>query len=261
MKNKFPHIQIFLSGILFLCLISMSCIMAVSAKEFSGGWYFKKTEDHTQPPLDAPLAYTRDLDSYFCGSPEERVIYLTFDAGYETGNIAKILDTLKAHHAQGAFFVLSHLIEDNTDLVKRMAAEGHLVCNHTMHHKDMTILSPEAIGQELCGLAKLYSEKTGCDMAPFYRPPEGKFNRQSLETVRSLGYKTIFWSYAYCDWDNKKQPDPEKSAERILAHTHNGMVLLLHPTSDTNAAILDRLLTAWEEQGYRFGSLYELTEK
>ena len=230
---------------------------------FSGGWYFKKTEDHSQPPLDAPLAYTETLDSYYCdhmAKDDDKVLYLTFDAGYDNGNVGKILDTLKKHHAAGAFFVLSHLVEDNTELVCRMAEEGNLVCNHTAHHKDMTALNEEAFREELTALETLYREKTGRELARYYRPPEGKFDRKTLEYARSMGYKTIFWSYAYCDWDNNKQPDPEDAMKRILQHTHNGMVLLLHPTSATNAEILDALMTAWEAEGYRFGSLDELTE-
>lgn len=190
---------------------------------------------------------------------DDKVIYLTFDAGYENGNVEKILDALKDHNATGAFFVLDNIIMRNPDLVKRMSDEGHLVCNHTAKHHDMTkITSKDQFAKELKTLEDAYFELTGRDMAKFYRPPEGRFSEQNLKFAKELGYKTVFWSFAYADWDNNKQPDEAKSIEKVLSHTHNGEIILLHPTSATNAAIMDRLLTEWENQGYRFGSLSEL---
>ena len=228
------------------------------------GWYFKKNDDHTLPPLDENLSYITQYGGYYADTEardDDRVIYLTFDAGYENGNVEKILNVLKKHDAQGAFFVLSHLIEAEPDLVRRMVSEGHLVCNHSANHRDMTTLSEGAFCEELSSLAALFKETTGRDMAMYYRPPEGKFSETSLSYAQNAGYKTIFWSLAYPDWDNDRQPDPEKAKETLLSHTHNGMVLLMHPTSATNAAILDDLLTSWETDGYRFGSLDELTAK
>lgn len=249
---------------LSLILLLSSAAVKVSAEDFAGGWYFRKTEDHTQPPPDAPLAYTETLGAYSCdrrASDDDRVIYLTFDAGYENGNVEKILDTLKKHNAGGAFFVLSHFAASRPDLIRRMAAEGSLICNHTAHHKDMTKLDETAFREELTALEAAVKEKTGCEVSHYYRPPEGKFDRKTLTWAKDMGYKTIFWSYAYCDWDNDRQPDPEQAKKQLLLHTHNGMVLLLHPTSATNASILDDLMTAWEKEGYRFGSLDELTRE
>ena len=144
--------------------------------------------------------------------------------------------------------------------IERMKNEGHLVCNHTAKHKDMTKLSEEEAEKELRALETLYRETFGCELAPFYRPPEGKFDRKSLCVAKKLGYHTAFWSLAYADWDNEKQPDPEKAKKLLSDHLHNGAVILLHPTSKTNADILDALLTQWEQEGYRFGSLSEFAE-
>ena len=140
-----------------------------------------------------------------------------------------------------------------------MAEEGHLVCNHTAKHPDMSRITDKTLFcKQLSALEKVYADCTGKEMAPFYRPPEGRFSRQNLRYAEEEGYTTVFWSYAYADWDNNRQPDPERAIAQILAHTHPGMVILLHPTSATNAKIMDRLLTAWEQDGYRFGSLEEL---
>ena len=252
-----------------MTLLSLVSIVSLlfSACPASGnptGFYVKRNAEHRQPSLDTAISYIEQYDAYYVDrrhgdTCDERVLYLTFDAGYENGNIEKILDTLKAENVPGAFFVLENLIVRNTALVRRMRDEGHLVCNHTMHHPDMTkITDIDAFANELQALEALYSEMVGGEMPKYYRPPEGRFSRENLEMAQSLGYKTIFWSFAYADWDNKKQPSEEYAIKKILDNTHNGAVILLHPTSATNAAILSRLIKEWRQMGYRFGTLGEL---
>ena len=223
-------------------------------------WYCKRQKDHIRPPLGSDIAYIEDCGGVYLGA-DEKVIYLTFDAGYENGNVERILDTLKKHEVEGAFFILENLINRNTDLVLRMKEEGHLVCNHTAKHKDMTKITEGEIKKELQTLETLYAEKIGGKLAPFFRPPEGKFDRRSLQIVNDLGYTTVFWSLAYADWDNNKQPGHDFAKKILSENLHNGAVILLHPTSKTNADILDQLITEWKAEGYRFGSLREFTEK
>lgn len=247
-----------------VCGNAMSAEAPCYNEEAAYNWYCKNNNDHKAPVLPSEFSFIERCGGYFVdknAKEDDKVIYLTFDAGYENGNVEKILDALKAHNASGAFFVLSNLIKREPDLVKRMKNEGSLVCNHTASHRDMTkIKDPNLFKEELDKLDAMYKELTGKELDKFYRPPEGRFCEANLKLASAIGYKTIFWSFAYADWDNNKQPDPDKAFERIMAHTHNGMVILLHPTSDTNAKIMDRLLTAWEKDGYRFGSLYELTK-
>ena len=223
------------------------------------GWYCMHKKNGERPPLPGEMSYIGNYGGYYLGD-DEKVIYLTFDAGYENGNIEKILDTLKAEEVPAAFFILENLVESNTELVMRMADEGHLVCNHTAKHKDMTKMATESdFAAELARMENVYTEITGRKLAHYFRPPEGKISEQSLAWADSLGYKTILWSYAYADWDNAKQPDPSVAVEKIISGTHNGEVLLLHPTSSTNAEILPELIHRWKEMGYRFGTLDELT--
>ena len=228
--------------------------------EAAQNWYCKREKDHIRPSADPNMAYIEEENGFFIGkNPEDKVIYLTFDAGYENGNVARILDTLKAHNAEGAFFILENLITRNPALVERMKNEGHLVCNHTAKHKDMTkVENIEDFEKELSSLEALYFEKTGKTMAKFYRPPEGKYDEKSLQFANELGYKTIFWSLAYADWDNNNQPSAEKAMKILLDNIHNGAVILLHPTSSTNAEILPRLIRTLKAEGYRFGTLDEL---
>lgn len=253
---------VFLSAVLTFFAFNIIC-SAAHTDDTAYHWYCKNNDSNTQPPLPSEFSFIENHGGYYIDKNAEesdKVIYLTFDAGYENGNVAKILDILKAHNAKGAFFILANLINRDPDIVRRMADEGHEVCNHTAHHKNMTsITDPEAFRKELDELSRLYKDCTGKEISPFYRPPEGTFSERNLKYADELGYKTVFWSYAYADWDNNAQPNPEAAYKRVMSHTHNGEVLLLHPTSATNAEILDRLLTEWENNGYHFGTLGELT--
>ncbi len=212
------------------------------------------------PPLGpAGKEQLQKYDAVYLGNTEEKVIYLTFDAGYENGATEKILDALKKHNAPASFFLVGNYLEKNPDLVRRMVNEGHIVANHTMHHYDMSKLSDKAaFSKELTDLENLYREITGGEMPKYYRPPQGIYSQENLEMAKELGYKTVFWSLAYVDWNNDKQPSADYAFSKLLPRTHNGAVVLLHSTSATNAQIMDELLTKWEELGYRFGSIEEL---
>ncbi len=252
--------------ILATCCAVLLCLFTIgaSAQDTVYGWYCVRNKEHRQPIADESLRWVEEYHGYYLDhahndQSEEKVIYLTFDAGYENGNVAKILDVLKAENVPAAFFVLDHLIEKDTALVCRMSEDGHIVANHTAKHRDITKFeSKEALQAELSALETLYREKTGREMLKVFRPPEGKFSRQSMAWLSELGYKTIFWSIAYADWDNAKQPSPEYAKAKILDHMHNGAIILLHPTSATNAAILGDVITECRALGYRFGTLDEL---
>ena len=247
-----------------VAILSFSSFDASAYSRQTHSWYCMRA-GNKPPSIESQMAFVKDHDGYFLdenASENDPVIYLTFDAGYENGNIADILDTLKKHDVKAAFFILKNLITKDTELVKRMGDEGHLVCNHTASHKDMTsVCSIEEFSSELKAIEDIYRENTGREMAKFYRPPEGKISEENMYFADTLGYDTVFWSFAYADWDNNDQPDPDTSRRLILDNTHNGMVLLLHPTSATNANILDSLICEWKAMGYRFGDLNELCKK
>ena len=226
-------------------------------------WFFKKTSDHTQPKLDPSLSYITKYNCAYVDNSRaesaEKVLYLTFDAGYENGNVARILDTMKQENVRGSFFILENLIKRNPDLIERMNSEGHLICNHTAKHKDMSrITEQKTFKAELEKLENIYREATGKEMAKIYRPPEGRFSELNLKHATELGYKTVFWSFAYADWDNKNQMPADEALKRILDGVHNGAVILLHPTSSTNADIMSRLIKELKGQGYRFETLDKL---
>ena len=213
-----------------------------------------------QPPIGpANGAVLARYDAAYLGDTNQQVLYLTFDAGYENGCTSQILDILKKHQVSAAFFLVGNYMETNPDLVRRMVAEGHIVANHTMHHPDMSKISDKAAFQkELQDLDKLYFDITGQEMPKYYRPPQGIYSEENLKMAQEMGYKTVFWSLAYVDWNNDKQPTADYAYSKLIPRTHNGAVVLLHSTSKTNAEILDTLLTRWEQMGYRFAALDEL---
>ena len=225
----------------------------------TGSWGLSFRQEGAAPIGNADAAHLRQYDAAYIGNTGEKVLYLTFDAGFENGLTAGILDTLKKHQVPAAFFLVGNYIEKNADLVRRMAAEGHTVGNHTMHHYDMSRLSDKAsFSKELTDLEDLYRQTLGQEMPKFYRPPQGIYSEENLRMAKELGYKTVFWSLAYVDWNQDAQPTAEQAFFKLLPRTHDGAVVLLHSTSRTNAEILDQLLTKWKDMGYRFGTIEEL---
>lgn len=225
----------------------------------SANWGLSFPKEGGAPVGNASTEDLAKYDAYYLGDTSQKVIYLTFDCGYENGCTEAILDALKKHNAPAAFFVVGHMIESAPDIVKRMAAEGHVVGNHTFHHPDMSSISDQAAFQkELDSLAELYQNTVGKPLSHFYRPPQGKYNEENLKQAQALGYHTVFWSLAYVDWNTDNQPSPEQAYAKLLPRIHDGAIVLLHSTSTTNAEILDELLTKWENMGFSFRSLNEL---
>lgn len=222
-------------------------------------WYFKQTVKGEQPVVCDNVDFLDKYDLIYMGNANDKKIYLTFDMGYENGNTEKILDALKKHNAKGAFFVTGHYLDTNPDIIKRMVSEGHLVCNHTDKHADLTQISDkEKFSQQVEGLAQRFYELTGSEMPKYLRPPEGKYSERELKMSEELGYTNVFWSFAYKDWLNDAQPSREEAMEKIISCTHNGMVALLHATSATNGEIMDELLTKWEKMGYEIYPISDL---
>ena len=245
----------------FVILVTAALVIGIfgSRSIQTGAWGLSFRTEGAPPVGNAGSAQLQQYDAAFLGDPGEKVIYLTFDAGYENGSTEKILDTLKKHQVPAAFFLVGNYIQQNSDLVRRMAQEGHTVGNHTMHHPDMSRITDKAAFQkELSDLEALYKEVTGEDLPKYYRPPQGIYSEENLKMAKELGYKTVFWSLAYVDWNNDSQPTKEQAFSKLLPRIHNGAVVLLHSTSSTNAEILDELLTKWKEMGYSFAPVEEL---
>lgn len=227
------------------------------AAEESWGLSFR--EEGKPPEGNADQAELARYDAFYLGDTDQKTIYLTFDAGYETGYTASILDVLKAHKVQAAFFMTGSFISENPELVQRIQKEGHTAGNHTATHPDLSsIASKEAFKNELEAVEKAYQNCTGRNMKKFYRPPRGKYSTANLKMAQSMGYHTFFWSLAYVDWYQDRQPSREEALDTLTRRIHPGAIVLLHSTSQTNSLILDELLDIWTDLGYSFGSLEDL---
>lgn len=238
--------------LLTIAQLSRSAVTASS-------WGLSFSGEGQTPSGPASAQQLQALGAAYVGKTDEKVLYLTFDAGYENGYTDEILDILKKHGVKAAFFLVGDYLERNGDLVRRMVEEGHIVGNHTASHPDMSKISDKAaFTKELQEVETLFREITGKELPKFYRPPQGVYSQQNLEHAQELGYQTVFWSLAYADWDNNKQPTRDYAFSKLMPRTHNGAVILLHATSKTNAEILDELLTTWKNNGYRFETIDQL---
>ena len=252
----------YFSGFGIHYLFSQPTTVLPASSSSEGNWGLSFQEEGVRPVGNATPSELAKYQAAYADETDEKVIYLTFDAGYENGNLPAILDALKNHQAVGTFFVVGNFLETSPALTKRMVAERHIVGNHTYHHPDMSKISTkEAFEKELNDVETLFQSITGSEMAHYYRPPQGKYSTSNLEMAKELGYKTFFWSLAYVDWIQDEQPTKEQAFSKLLSRIHPGAVVLLHSTSSTNAAILDELLTKWEEMGYHFAPLSELADK
>ena len=254
MKKTILRALLWLSTLAALAL-AILCARALASES----WGLHFGQEGAPPTGSSSAEALAAYDAASLGDTTNKRIYLTFDAGYENGHTAKILDTLRAHEVPAAFFLVGNYLEQEPELVRRMLREGHTVGNHTYHHYDMDRISdPAAFAKELTDLEALYEQVTGERMQKYYRPPRGVYSEENLRQARALGYKTVFWSLAYVDWNTDAQPTREEALEKLLPRIHPGAVILLHSTSATNAEILDELLTRWEEAGYEFGTIEEL---
>ncbi|MBR5741735.1 MAG: polysaccharide deacetylase family protein [Firmicutes bacterium] len=178
-------------------------------------------------------------------------IYLTFDEGYENGFTPPILDTLKEKGVSAVFFCTGHFVKSEPELIQRMIDEGHVVGNHTMNHPNMVNASLEKAKADILELHDYILDKYNYEM-DLFRFPEGEFSEQTLALVEQCGYRSIFWSFAYADWDPANQWTQQKAKDYILEHVHDGEIMLLHAVSETNAAILGDVIDAIRAMGFEF---------
>lgn len=214
-------------------------------------WGIGKSKDVNGQPIDCIEAngIFNQYDAWFVGQANHE-IYLTFDNGYENGNTPTILDILKEKNVHAIFFVTAQYVKENPDLVQRMIDEGHKLGNHSYHHYSFAEIDMEQVVNEIQSLDDLVIEQFRIKM-DYLRPPKGEFTEQSLALIQALGYKTLFWSFAYYDYNVNDQPDEKESLKKCLDNAHPGAIYLLHSISDTNTAILADLIDGLREMNYK----------
>ena len=219
------------------------------------GWVIKRNDNHEQP--DVGNVNRKILDKYqglYMGNKEQKLVYLTFDLGYEAGYTPKILEVLKQNEVKATFFITAHYVNTQPDLVKQMIDEGHIIGNHTVNHKSMPSCSLETIKKEVMDLHSAIYDKFGYEMK-FIRPPKGEYSERTVAYTNTLGYTSVMWSFGYDDWDEKKQGREEYGKKKILDNVHNGEIMLLHATSKDNANILDDVIKEIKNMGYEFRNI------
>ncbi|WP_024614994.1 delta-lactam-biosynthetic de-N-acetylase [Clostridium sp. Ade.TY] len=254
---------LFLFSFILILLIGATPLTVSSNDNTEFNWYFVSREKNKTPEAPKESAsFLNDSNSFYVGDTTKKELYLTFDEGYEKGNTEEILDILKSLNVKAAFFVVKPYITSQANTVTRMVKEGHLVCNHTNTHPSMpSIKDISKFNDEINSVNEAYKSLIGEDMPKFFRPPMGKYSKNSLDKTSQLGYKTIFWSFAYRDWLVNDQPNPEFAIKKIKNGVHPGCIMLLHAVSDTNTKILKDLIISLQQDGYEFKSLNDLPNK
>lgn len=238
--------------ITFLFIVSFNVSVGAS------GWGFSKNPNHTPPEIGSYAKEIEGTNSFYIGDVQKNKIYLTFDAGYDNGNLTGILDILKDKKVQATFFVTGDFVERFQELTKRMVKDGHIVANHSYSHKTITSHTKESLKNDLEKLENNFREVTGVEMVKIFRPPEGVFNRQSLMNLKKLGYKTVFWSIAYQDWSEQHQRGKDYSYNSVIDNLHSGAIILMHSVSTSNKEALPDVIDEIRNQGYEFALVTEL---
>ncbi|UFJ42099.1 delta-lactam-biosynthetic de-N-acetylase [Brevibacillus humidisoli] len=244
--------------VLLVSLLPLYTAAADQNQPFHFG--FKKSKNGQLPSIDQEgfKSILEKHGSIFLGDTTKREVYLTFDNGYENGYTADILDILRVKKVPATFFVTGHYVKDQPELLKRMAAEGHVIGNHSWSHPDMTRISNDEIKQELDRVKQAVAELTGQKEMHYLRPPRGIFSERTLAVSKQLGYTNVFWSLAYKDWDTKVQKGREYAYRNVMGQLHPGAVILLHSVSRDNAEALGNIIDDARKQGYEFKSLDHL---
>lgn len=225
------------------------------------GWGYKKNANHQVPDIGKYQQVLEKYGAYYADLSGDKVVYFTFDNGYEQGYTDEILDVLKKENVPATFFVTGHYVESSPDLVKRMVDEGHIIGNHSYHHPDFTVISKEAMKKELEDLEAAVAEVSDQKEIKFLRPPRGMFNERTLQWANELGLIHVFWSLAFIDWEVNKQKGWHYAYEQIMNNIHPGAIILLHAVSEDNALALEKVIHGLKKEGYKFGSLDDLLMK
>ncbi|MBQ6035582.1 MAG: polysaccharide deacetylase family protein [Ruminococcus sp.] len=228
----------------------MPCTAVYAADNTKIGYGQGTNVDENNRPVDAVQFNSRfgDLDAFALSEDDKRII-ITFDQGYENGYTAKILDTLKEKDVQAIFFLTGPYAQTEHALVQRMIDEGHILGNHGMTHASLPTLSDEDAKKEIMSLHDYVMENYGYEMQ-YFRCPCGEYSERALETAKNCGYKTLFWSSAYVDWNTNAQPSPAEGLKKLGDAAHGGEILLLHSVSATNAEILGQLIDDFRAKGF-----------
>ena len=252
--------SIVVTTLLITTILAITFILnPISALAKSYNWGFKKSHDGQQVDIGVELeSVLKKYDSIYRGNPEKKVIYLTFDNGFENGYTESILDTLKKEKVPATFFLTGHYVKSATDLVKRMIKEGHIIGNHSYGHPNMANLTEEKMVEQWQKFDEVLKQYTGVERTNYARPPEGVFSEKVLEVGNKHGYRHIFWSVAFLDWDRNSTKGGDYAYNELMKQLHPGAIILMHTVAKHNAEGLPQFIQEAKKQGYTFDSLDNL---
>ncbi len=256
MKKKF---MLALSLVIFSFILGGNVTYAKSYSGYSTkgyAWGLVQNYSHKTPSGEMSIKDLKKFNAIYIGPHgKKKVMYLTFDCGYENGHTKRILDTLKKQKIKALFFVTESYIKENRNLVKRMKKEGHYVGNHTCTHPDLSQKSAATIRREITNCAKTMKKLTGYTMDKFLRPPMGCFSKRSLAITKDLGYTTVLWSMALYDYDENNQPGKSYVVKYFNDRYHNGAIPLLHVISKSDTEALATVISNLKKKGFTFKQL------
>ena len=244
---------------ILLIILILFILLLNGVNTYAYGFGYKKNSLHLQPDIGKYLNEIKDTDSYYVGNSNDKVIYLTFDAGYDNGLLEGILNVLKEKDVKSTFFVTGDFLERNTDLLLKIVNDGQIIGNHTYNHKNITKISEKELVNEITQFENKYKEITGKELIKYFRPPEGEFNKESLTIMKKMGYKTFFWSIAYVDWNVNKTQGKKYAYDSVMNNIHNGAVVLMHTVSKDNLEALPLIIDSVRENGYMIKNLNEFS--
>ena len=239
--------------LLIILLVFMLFISSKNANAY--GFGVKKNNDNKQPDIGIYKAILDDVGGIYVGDSNSKNIYLTFDCGYENGYTMSMLDTLKENNVKAIFFITGHYLKSSKEIVKRMIDDGHLIGNHTFNHKDFSRSSNKEILEDIQKLETEFYNEFNVNMSKYVRPPRGDFDERSLRLLNDNGYKSVFWSLAYVDWDKNKFNGNDYSYNNVLRRIHNGAIILMHTVSKDNENDLNKIINKLKNDGYVFKSI------
>ncbi len=223
----------------------------------ASGWGFRKNNNHEVPEIGKYQEMIEGTNSFYVG-PNEKSVYLTFDAGYDNGILDGILDILEDKNVTASFFVTGDFVKRFPELTLRMVYDGHIVCNHSYSHKSITVQDKDSLKNDLEKLEQEFYNLTATKMVKIFRPPAGVFDRKSLMNLKELGYKTVFWSIAYKDWNTDKQSGADYCVKTVMDNLHNGAIILMHSVSSSNQEALSTVIDNITKEGYTFKTVLDL---
>lgn len=246
----------FISFFLFINLMFPSESFSASY-----GWGYKKNYENKAPDIGKYAQMIDGYNAYYMDDSGDKVVYFTFDNGYEMGYTEKILDILKKEEVPATFFLTGHYVDEEPELVKRMIDDGHIIGNHSNNHPDFTTIPKEKMKVELDTLEEKVRKIAKQDEFQYFRPPRGTFNEQTLAHLDELGYVHVFWSVAFKDWIADEEKGWRYAYDQIMKQIHPGAIILLHTVSPDNANALEKVIQDLKQQGYSFKSLDDLMLK